>query len=78
MPGPLVAPVHPARIAKRKVLHDSGKGNFADLNSQVDVIVHETIGINLAPEALNAFLKQQKETGPVLLIVKDITASITP
>ena len=64
-------------VSKAYVLNYFGKGHFADLNDEVQMICHQTKTMNAVSEPFNTLLQQQIQPGSIRLGIKDILAAIT-
>lgn len=78
MPGFLFPPVNPAGVAERKILHAAGKRDIAYLDSQMDMVGHETERMNAVTKSDGAFLKQKVETVAVSVGKEDGLTAVTP
>ena len=56
MPGTLVFPIDELGITKSDVLHDTGEGNVAHLDCQMDMRCHQAKGMDAVLESFNGFL----------------------
>jgi len=50
MTRPVLAPIHPLRIAKAQILKNSRKRDVPYLDRQVNMIAHETEGVDAMTE----------------------------
>ena len=64
-------------VSKAYVLNYFGKGYFANLNDEVQMICHQTKTMNAVSEPFNALLQQQIQPGSIRLDIKNILAAIT-
>ncbi len=52
---PTLTPVDPPGITKTEILKDSGKGNLPHLNREVDMIAHQTEGMDAMAKPFDPF-----------------------
>jgi hypothetical protein len=57
-------------IAEGEVLDDSGKGNIANLNDQMDMIGHQAVDMHAMLESLTSLLEQEKQSASVMVLEK--------
>jgi hypothetical protein len=71
-----MTPVHGSSIAEAQVLHDARESNAANLKSEVNVVIHETEGVNPVAESLDPFSQQEIKARPILVVNEDGLAGI--
>ena len=71
-----MAPVDPARVTKRDVLHDAGQGDVGNLDDQVDMVGHQAEGVHLVAIALDPLLEQEIEPIAVLVLEEDVLPAV--
>ena len=68
--------VYIAGIAKTDILNYAGQGNITNLDSQMDVVRHQTIGMDTMLVFFYAFLDEKKKSASILFVKKNILSSV--
>ena len=68
--------VYVTGIAETNILDYAGQGDITNLDSQMDVIRHQAIGMDSMLVSLNAFLKEKKQFASILLVKKYVLTSV--
>lgn len=74
--GAFLAPIYPARIAERDILHDLRKRHIPHLNRKVYVIRHQTERMDAMPESFHTFLQEKIETVAIFISKENVVTSI--
>jgi len=78
MAGSLHPPIDPGGIAKGDVLHDVGKRNFPDLDGEMDVVSHETEGMDAIAVFFSSFLQEQVKAASVTIFEEHVLSGVPP
>jgi len=74
--GAFLAPIYPARIAERNILHDLRKRHLTHLYSKVYVVRHQTERMDAMPESFQTFLQEKIESVAIFISKENVITSI--